>query len=77
MIVSIAYVFAHSFIHKTLPTGTESNIRLLDVDKDGVMDILFGVASQLNMEKLISSSNETTVREYCKLQGTFAFFHLK
>ena len=45
-------------------TGTESCVRLVDVDSDGVLDIVFGISTAEGLGEVLRSN--LTLKEVCK-----------
>lgn len=50
-------------------TGTESCIRLVDVDQDGVLDIIMGVAMGKDVSQMVT---EESMDKFCKSLGKFS-----
>ena len=50
--------------------GSESSVRLLDVDSDGILDIIVGVSPAGGISDVLKDSN-LTVRQMCRQKSKF------
>lgn len=50
--------------------GTESCVRLMDVDSDGILDIIVGVVENDMMAKAVGGTNKT-IQDICKEASKF------
>lgn len=59
----LSYIYPHFFY-----LGTESCIRLVDVDGDGLLDIIMGLALGKDVSSMIT---ESSMGQFCKELGKY------
>jgi hypothetical protein len=58
---------------ENISKGSESVMRLLDIDGDGLQDIVFGAATAADLAAISNADEDESLRVFCNATGLIIF----